>query len=129
MNWSLVPLMVGAIAFGWLGGWLQTRLAGPLGNTEALPAPITAVGMLAFVLGAAGFAIAWWYFTRRPEVAVVSAAGAASYRAAGWVRAIADVGYAISESLSRVQSGRLPQYALGSFVGLALIVLIREVAR
>src|SRR6266700_6780119 len=40
MNWALVPLMVGAIAFGWLGTWLQTRLAEPLGEIEALPPPI-----------------------------------------------------------------------------------------
>src|SRR5437016_8228653 len=37
MNWALVPLMVGAIAFGWLGTWLQARLAEPLGEIEALP--------------------------------------------------------------------------------------------
>jgi NADH-quinone oxidoreductase subunit L len=129
MNWSLVPLMVGAIAFGWLGGWLQARLAGPVGDTEVLPGLITPVGLLAFVLGAAGFAIAWWYFTQRPEAAVAGAPAEPSYRAPGWVRAIADVGYAVSEALSRVQSGRLPQYALGSFIGLALIVLVREVAR
>jgi NADH-quinone oxidoreductase subunit L len=129
MNWSLLPLIFGAIFFGWPGGWLQGRLAGPLGDTQVLPGLVTPEGLLAFVLGAAGFAVAWWYFTRRPEVAAVPAAGAASYRAAGWVRAIADVGYAISESLSRAQSGQLPRYALGSFIGLALIVLLREAAR
>src|SRR5207302_4072866 len=70
MNWSLVPLMVGAISFGWLGGWLRARLAGPLGDTESLPGLITPEGLLAFALGAAGFGIAWWYFTQRPEAAV-----------------------------------------------------------
>src|SRR5438067_1841359 len=38
MNWSLVPLIVGAIAFGWLGTWLQTVLGASVGEIEALPA-------------------------------------------------------------------------------------------
>src|SRR6266851_1246225 len=67
MNWSLVPLMVGAIAFGWLGSWLQATLAAPLGEIEALPPPIDPRGLLAFALGAVGFGLAWWYFTRRAE--------------------------------------------------------------
>ena len=37
MNWSLVPLMLGSIAFGWLGGWLATHLEGPLGHIEPMP--------------------------------------------------------------------------------------------
>src|SRR6266851_9674024 len=70
MNWSLVPLMVGAIAFGWLGSWLQATLAPPLGEIEALPPPIDPRGLLAFALGALGFGLAWWYFIRRaPAVA------------------------------------------------------------
>src|SRR5947209_2836195 len=32
MNWSLVPLMVGAIVLGYVGGWLQPRLAPALGD-------------------------------------------------------------------------------------------------
>ena len=51
MNWSLVPLMGGAIAFGYLGYWLQGRLSSTLGDTEALPGPITVVGLVAFALG------------------------------------------------------------------------------
>src|SRR5207302_859146 len=65
MNWALVPLMVGAIAFGWLGSWLQTTLAPTLGEIEPLPALVDPRGLLAFALGVIGFGLAWWYFTRR----------------------------------------------------------------
>jgi NADH-quinone oxidoreductase subunit L len=128
MNWSLVPLAAGAISFGYLGNWLQARLAAPLGETEALPSPVDPRGLLAFALGAIGFGLAWWYFTQRPQAAEVVEA-APAYRAAGWVRAIADAGYALADGLSRVQSGALPRYVLGSFLGLAIIMLIRVVAR
>ena len=132
MNWSLVPLMVGAIAFGWLGSWLHSTLAASLGEVEALPSPLDLRGLLAFALGAVGFGLAWWYFTRR-AAAVATRAGEGecepTYRAAGWVTVLADAGYAIARSLSRVHSGGLPRYALGSFIGLALIVLIREAMR
>ena len=40
-----------------------------------------------------------------------------------------EAGYAVARSLSRVHSGGLPRYALGSFIGLALIVLLREAMR
>jgi len=131
MNWSLVPLMVGAIAFGWLGSWLQTQLAAPLGDIEPLPALVDPRGVLAFALGAIGFGLAWWYFTRRaatlaPLPAQAQAEREPSYRAAGWVNVLADAGYAASRSLARAQSGGLPRYALGSFIGLAVILLVRE---
>jgi NADH-quinone oxidoreductase subunit L len=134
MNWSLVPLAVGAIVFGYLGSWLQTRLAGPLGQIDALPSPVDPRGLLAFALGAIGFLTAWWAFTRRAQAVegmraadVVEAAP--SYRAAAWVRAIADAGYALADGLSRVHSGALPRYALGSFLGLAIILLVRVMVR
>jgi len=134
MNWSLVPLMVGAIAFGWLGSWLQATLAPLLGEIEALPPPIDPRGLLAFALGAVGFGLAWWYFTRRAEAVAMApgqpvAEGEPTYRAAGWVSVLADAGYAVARSLSRVQSGGLPRYAMGSFIGLALILLLREAIR
>jgi NADH-quinone oxidoreductase subunit L len=127
MNWSLVPLMGGAIAFGYLGYWLQGRLSSTLGDTEALPGPITVVGLVAFALGAIGFGLACWYFTRQPAAAEDEQAP--SYRPDAWVRAIAEAGYAAAMSLSRIHSGILPRYALGSLVGLAIIVLARVVAR
>jgi NADH-quinone oxidoreductase subunit L len=127
MNWSLVPLMVGAVVFGYLGSWLQGDLATTLGDTEALPGPITAIGVVAFALGAGGFAVAWWFFTSR--AAEAQDERAPSYRPDGWVRALAEAGYAAASSVSRIQSGVLPRYALGSLVGLAIIVLARVVAR
>ena len=134
MNWSLVPLMVGAIAFGWLGSWLQATLAPPLGEIEALPPPTDPRGLLAFALGAVGFGLAWWYFTRSAEAVAMAPGqpvveGEPTYRAAGWVSVLADAGYAVARSLSRVQSGGLPRYAMGSFIGLALILLVREAIR
>src|SRR5258708_5334600 len=134
MNWSLVPLMVGAIAFGWLGSWLQATLAPALGETDALPALIDPRGLLAFALGALGFGLAWWYFTRRAEAVAPALRPpdedrAPSYGAARWVSVLADAGYWASRSLSRVQSGGLPRYALGSFIGLALVLLVREAIR
>jgi NADH-quinone oxidoreductase subunit L len=134
MNWSLVPLMIGAIAFGWLGSWLQTRLAAPLGEIEALPPPIDPRGLLAFALGAVGFGLAWWYFTRRasagaPVLGQLAPEPEPTYGAAAWVGVLAEAGYAVARGLSRVHSGGLPRYALGSFIGLALIVLVREAIR
>jgi NADH-quinone oxidoreductase subunit L len=128
MNWSLVPLMVGAVAFGYLGTWLQARLAAPSDELDLLPGPITPIGLIAFALGAIGFGIAWWYATRRAE-AVAPAPSEPSYAAAGWVHAIAEVGYAVSDGLRRVQSGALATYAFGSFLALAIIMLAREVTR
>jgi hypothetical protein len=124
MNWSLVPLMFGAVVFGYLGSWLQARLAGPVPDTEALPGPISPIGLAAFVLGAAGFVVAWWYVTRRPE-ATQAGPAEPSYRAAAWVGAIADAGYAVARGLSRAQSGALANYALGSFLGLSILLLVR----
>ncbi len=87
-----------------------------------------------FRLGAVGFGLAWWYFTRRAEAVAIApgqpvAEGEPTYRAAGWVSVLADAGYAVARSLSRVQSGGLPRYAMGSFIGLALILLVREAIR
>ncbi|MDQ6669161.1 MAG: NADH-quinone oxidoreductase subunit L [Chloroflexota bacterium] len=126
MNWSLVPLMFGAIVLGYFGTWLQGRLSSTLGDAEVLPGPITLVGLAAFALGAIGFGLASWYFSR-PAAAQIETEP--SYRPDGWVRAIAGAGYAVSDGLAQIQSGVLPRYALGSLVGLAVIVLVRVVAR
>ncbi|MGI9146352.1 MAG: NADH-quinone oxidoreductase subunit 5 family protein [Chloroflexota bacterium] len=127
MNWSLVPLMGGAIAFGYLGLWLKDRLATVLDTAEGLPGPITPIGLAAFVLGAIGFGLACWYFGRQPAPA--QDVREPTYRPDGWVRAIAEAGYATANGLSRIQSGVLPRYALGSLMGLAIIVLARLVVR
>jgi NADH-quinone oxidoreductase subunit L len=129
MNWSLVPLMIGAIAFGYVGDWLREHLGGLVGETEPLPSPLDPRGLLAFALGAAGFAIAWWYAIRRPAAAAAGAPVETSYAAAAWVRAIAEAGYAVSSRLSRVQSGALATYVLSSFIGLGVVLLIREALR
>ncbi|HET6317613.1 MAG TPA: proton-conducting transporter membrane subunit [Chloroflexota bacterium] len=131
MNWSLVPLMVGAIAFGWLGPTLAQLMSEPLG--EVYPAPgvfqLTIRGGAAFVLGALGFIGAWWYVTQRPVTAAAPADTDSSYRAAPWVHAIAEAGYAVTRLVAAVQSGVLPRYAFGSFIALAIVVLVRAVAR
>ncbi len=126
MNWSLVPLMLGAVVLGYSGNWLQGRLASLLGGTEALPGPITVVGLAAFALGAIGFGVACWYFTRpaEPQAEVEPA-----YEPDGWVRGIAGAGYGAALGLSGFQSGVLPRYALVSLVGLAIIVLARVATR
>jgi NADH-quinone oxidoreductase subunit L len=128
MNWSLVPLMVGATVFGYFGGPLRGALASVLGDSEGLPGPITLVGLAAFGLGAVGFSAACWYFTR-PAATAEDERGEPSYQSDGWVTAIAAAGYAAAQGLSKIQSGILPRYALGSLVGLAIIVLARVVAR
>src|SRR6266851_2901912 len=64
MNWSLVPLMAGAIVLGWLGGWLSGALAGPLDGVEPLPPLLNLTGGLAFILGAIGFLGVAWYVLR-----------------------------------------------------------------
>src|SRR6266540_2617046 len=131
MNWALVPLMVGAVAFGWLGSSLAAGLSGPLAAVEYVAGPLslTVQGGAAFVLGALGFVASWWYVTQRPISAAAPTRADDSYRAAGWVRVIAEGGYAISRALSIAQSGVLPRYAFGSFVALAAIVVLRVVVR
>jgi NADH-quinone oxidoreductase subunit L len=127
MDWSLVPLAIGAIVFGYAAAYLQSVLAASLGEIEALPSPLDPRGWLAFALGAIGFGLAYWYFLRREAVAGVEEEP--SYRAATWVRAIADAGSAVASGLSRAHSGAFAAYALGSFIGVALILLARELAR
>ena len=122
MNWSIVPLMVGSIVLGYLGTSLATALAGPLGSIEPLRPIFNLTGGLAFILGGMGFVGAALY-VRRPLFAAAPAQ--TSYRADGWVRAIAGAGYAAAGGLARVQSGLLTRYAFGSLVALAVILLIR----
>ncbi|HEX8968320.1 MAG TPA: proton-conducting transporter membrane subunit [Chloroflexota bacterium] len=124
MGWSLVPLMVGAIAAGWPGwlGFLPSILAGPLGAIEPLPPLLNLTGGLAFVLGGAGFLGAAWFVQRRRYV---PPSADTSYRADQWVGLIARTGYALAGSLSRLQSGLLVRYAFGSILAVAVIVLLR----
>jgi NADH-quinone oxidoreductase subunit L len=125
MNWSLLPLAIGSIVFGYAGSFLQSRLAAPLGPIEPLPSPLDPRGLLAFALGAIGFGVAYWFFVRPPFAAIVQVAS--PYRAAAWVRAIAGAGYAAAGAVSRAQSGVLVNYAVGSLIGVALILLVRVV--
>ena len=128
MNWSIVPLMFGAVLLGWVGwlGWLPSALAGPLDGIEQLPPLLNLTGGLAFILGAIGFLGAAWY-VQRPGAALAHAE--TSYRADLWVRAIADAGDAIATGFSRLQSGLLVRYAFGSLIAVAVILLVRVAAR
>ena len=128
MNWSLVPLMVGSVVSGYLGNGLIDRLSGPAGVIEPLPPLLNVTGGIAFILGAAGFLFSIWYFSRPPRV-VEAPAGEPSYRADGWVGAIARAGYGVAGGLSQIQSGVLPRYALGTLAGLAIILIARVVVR
>jgi NADH-quinone oxidoreductase subunit L len=124
MNWSLVPLMAGAIGLGWLGSWLSGVLAGPLDGVEPLPPLLNLTGGLAFILGAIGFLGAVWY-VQRPRAVPAAAPADSTYRPDAWVRAIAEAGYAIARTLSEAQSGLLARYAFGSLVAIAVILLVR----
>lgn len=129
MNFALVPLMIGSLVLGYLGGFLNTRLEPVFGTPEPLPGLISMPGLIAFALGAIGFAVSYMRVTREPSTAASPAYAEPSYRAAPWVGAIAGAGYAVSRGLARVQSGALATYVLGSFLGLALILLVRETLR
>src|SRR5262249_35575883 len=107
--------------------FLRTALSAPLGAIEPLPSPLNPLGLLAFVLGAVGFGIAYWYFLRRETVAGVEAAS--SYRAATWGRVIAAGASAVASAVRRAQGGALVNYAFGSLIGVALILLVRVMAR
>jgi len=127
MNWALLPLMFGAITFGWLGPWLMQHLDGTV-PAEQLPPPITPEGLLAFALGVIGASFAWW-LSRPGERAAPAAAGETMYRADSWVRSLANLGYAASAAVSRIQSGVLPRYAFGSFIAIAAVLLFRVTVR
>lgn len=127
MNWSLVPLMVGAIAFGWLGTFLASKLAGTIPVPEQPMALFSLEGIIAFALGALGFGLAWWLSQR--AAAPARPTSDTPYRAAPWVRALADLGYAVSGAVSGVHSGILARYAFGSFLAVALVVLVRVSVR
>jgi NADH-quinone oxidoreductase subunit L len=121
MNWSLVPLIAGAILLGWAGWWLESTLAAQV-PSEGLPAILSPTGGLGFILGAVGFVAAAWY-VQRPAFGLAHAQ--TSYRADGWVRAIAAGGYAVSAVFSQLQSGLLARYAFGSVIAVAIILLVR----
>jgi NADH-quinone oxidoreductase subunit L len=124
MNWSLVPLMIGALLLGWVGwlGWLPVALASALGGIEPLPPLLNLTGGLAFILGAVGFLVSAWY-VQRPRAA--EAPVDLGYRPDAWVRAIAGAGYAVADSLSRLQSGLLARYVFGSIIAVTAILLLR----
>jgi len=81
MNWSLVPLMVGAIGLGWLGFWLIGQLNASLGDVEPFVV-ISVSGLSAFALGAIGFGAACWYVLRQPAQAAQPGTTDTSYSAA-----------------------------------------------
>jgi NADH-quinone oxidoreductase subunit L len=126
MNWALLPLMFGAITFGWLGPWLMQRLDGTV-PAEQLPPPITPEGLLAFALGVIGVSFAWWL--SRPGERAAPVAGETSYRADSWVGSLANLGYAASAAVARMQSGLLARYAFGSFIAIAAVLLLRMTIR
>jgi len=127
MNWALVPLMIGAISFGWLGGWLMQHLSGTIPVPEQPPPLISPAGLLAFALGVIGVAFAWWLSQPGQRAAPVPAE--TSYRPDRWVSALASLGYAASAAVSRVQSGLLARYAFGSFLAVAVVLLLRVTVR
>jgi NADH-quinone oxidoreductase subunit L len=120
MNWSLVPLMFGALTLGWpaWAGWLPAEL----GVTEPLPPLLTPTGGLAFILGAIGFLVTAWCVLRPQAVLLPKPT---SYLPDAWVRVIGEGGYAISGALSRVQSGLLATYAFASIITVAVVLLVR----
>jgi NADH-quinone oxidoreductase subunit L len=123
MNWALIPLMAGSIVFGYAGPWLDNALAGVLGGHETLPPLISPVGLLAFGLGAIGFAGAWWFALRKPAPAGADTPPA--YAPAGWIAAIEAVSNGASRGVARVQSGALASYALATLLGVALVLVVR----
>jgi hypothetical protein len=116
-------LAIGAIVFGYAGAYLATVLSGPLDASESLPSLLDPRGWIAFALGALGFGLAYWFVLRQPARTVLERAP--SYAAHAWVRAIASAGYAAAGAVSRAHGGALANYAFGSFVGIALILLVR----
>ena len=101
---------------------LAPALAGPLGSVQSPPPPLTLVGGVAFILGAIGFLAAAWYVLR-PQMVLPETI--TSYRPDGWVRAIAEGGYAVAGAVSRVQTGLLAMYACATLLAIAIILLVR----
>jgi NADH-quinone oxidoreductase subunit L len=123
MNWSLIPLMVGSIVFGWVGYlWLPPLVSGAIGGIQPpLPPPLNVTGGIAFILGGVGFLGTAWYVLR-PQAALTPSE--TTYRPDAWVRAIADAGYAAAGSISRIQNGMLVRYAFASLLTVAVVLLV-----
>jgi NADH-quinone oxidoreductase subunit L len=124
--WSLLPLAIGALLAGYLEyptGWLSSLLGGSVGEAEPVHL-ISPVGLLAALLGLAGFGAAYLWRKR---------AGAAARLPAGglpWVAATARASQVLALEVAAVNSGRLGAYVFTSVVGLAIVLLLtRSVVR
>jgi NADH-quinone oxidoreductase subunit L len=124
--WSLLPLAIGALVAGYLeypNGWLSTALHASVGEAEPVQL-ISPVGLLAAILGLAGFGVASLWRKRTSGAARLPAGGVP------WVAVTARASEALALEVAAVNSGRLGAYVFMSVVGLAILLLLsRSVVR
>jgi NADH-quinone oxidoreductase subunit L len=119
--WPLAPLAAGALLLGYLEyplPLLSGALEPVLGEVETLHALISPVGLLAALLGLAGFGLAYLWRQRAGAAARLPAGGF------GWVEATAAANQGLANQVAGLNSGRLGAYILSSVLGVALILLL-----
>jgi NADH-quinone oxidoreductase subunit L len=120
--WPLAPLAIGSIALGYLeypSHGLSALLQPTLGQAEAVHL-LSPVGLIAGVLGLAGFAAAAWWRQRAGAAAQLPESGLR------WVDPTAARGQRLASQVAAIHSGRLGAYVATSVVGLALILLLAK---
>ena len=121
--WPLAPLAFGAILLGYLEypGHGLSRLLGPVvGPPESAVGLITPIGLVAGLLGLAGFGVAYWWSQRAGAGARLPETGLR------WVDATATASYDLADQVAAIHSGRLGAYVLTSVVGLAVVLLLAK---
>jgi len=115
LAWPLVPLIVASVLAGYLE-WPVRALSQPLTPLLGPSPPVapSALGILTGVVGVAGLAVSW-LVANRPVPAEFGTR---------WASTLGGVGYAVSDRLAGLQTGRLTSYALASLLGVAVILFL-----
>ena len=119
--WPLAPLAAGSLLLGYFEypvPLLSSLLRPSIGELETLHGLISPLGLVAALLGLAGFGAAYLWRQRAGAEAQLPAGGL------GWVEGTATGSQALAGQVAAINSGRLGAYILASVLGLAAILLL-----